>query len=173
VVISRRVGSTFPLSRAGYRDAFRLLHLAVALVASLLLVPQAAAQDAGEERKPPSASCRDCGTVRSIREVRTERQLSRPDIYVTSPQYLDTRPNDPPRIGPVFSLSWGRNEQPQPRIGAVGSPQMQQRFTEITYEVVVLFDDGRYGLFEQDDASNLRVGDRVEIVSKRVERIRP
>jgi len=147
-----------------------------ALSAVLVLAPDTlAAEENGDQRKPQSnatGTCNACGVVRSIREIRTERRMSRPDIYVTSPQYLDTRPNEPPRIGPVISFSWGRDDKTQTRVGAVGSPQMQQRFTEITYEVIVRFDDGRFGSIEQEDASDLRVGDRVRVVDKRVERLK-
>lgn len=147
-----------------------------ALSAVLVLAPDTtAAEEDRDQRKSQSIAaggCSDCGVVRTIREIRTERRNSRPDIYVTSPQYLDTRPNDPPRIGPVISLSWGRNDQTQARIGAVGSAEMQQRFTEITYEVIVRFDDGRFGSIEQDDASDLRVGDRVMVADKKVARLK-
>jgi uncharacterized OB-fold protein len=47
---------------------------------------------------------------------------------------------------------------------------MQQRFVEITYEMTVRFDDGRYGLIEQADPGDLRVGDRVRLVKGRLER---
>jgi hypothetical protein len=114
--------------------------------------------------------CRNCGVVRSIREIRNQRQFSRPDIYVTSPQYLDTRPQDPPQIGPVISFSWGAGETPQTKIGAIGSPSMQQRFVELSYEVGVRFEDGRFGLIEQDDIGDISMGDRVQVIDRRVER---
>lgn len=167
-----------PLAGLEYgTTAAGLLHLIAALFALMLLSPDlAAAEEEGGKRKPDNTAltgtCRDCGVVRSIREIRTERQASRPDTYVTSQQYLATRQNTPPSIGPVFTLSWGRNEQPQTHIGAVGSPEMQQRFLEITYEVTVRFDDGRYGLIEQDDVGELRIGDRIQVINKRVERLK-
>lgn len=153
----------------------RLLQLLAALVMVATLGQETvrAEEEAPDARKPTTASgtCRDCGVVRSIREVRTERTRSRPDIYTTSPQYLDTRPNDPPRIGPVFTLSWGKGEKPSPHVGAVGSAEMQQRYTEVTYEFIVRFDDGRFGLIEQDTTGDLQAGDRVQVVDKRVERL--
>jgi hypothetical protein len=154
-----------------------LLPFLAALFALVLLAPDpVAAEEEGGKRKLDNSSltgtCRDCGVLRSIREIRTERQISRPDVYVTSQQYLETRQNTPPSIGPVFTLSWGRNEQPQTHVGAVGSPEMQQRFLEIIYEVTVRFDDGRYGLIEQDDVGDLRIGDRIQVVNKRVVRLK-
>jgi len=35
----------------------------------------------------------------------------------------------------------------------------------------VRFDDGRFGLIEQDDVNGLRNGDRVLVVNKRVEKV--
>jgi len=67
-------------------------------------------------------------------------------------------------------LSWGGNAQTEARVGAVGSPEMQQRFIELSYEITVRFDDGRYGLIEQADPGDLRVGDRVRLVKGRLER---
>jgi hypothetical protein len=161
---------------AGGGAASRPLHLVAALFALVLLAPNAPGAEEGEQRNPDASAagnCRDCGVIRSIREIRTERQLSRPDIYVTSPQYLATRQDEPPRIGPVLSFSWGsRNEPTTTRIGAVGSPQMQQRFIDLSYEITVRFNDGRYALIEQDDVGNLRIGDRVQVADRRVVRVK-
>ena len=147
----------------------------MASFASLLwLSDTLAAEDVSAQPKPQtsaSATCRDCGVVRSIREIRTERKAPRQDTYVSSQQYLQSRPFDQqPLVGPAISFSWGGNTETQPRVGAVGSPEMQQRFVEITYEMTVRFDDGRYGLIEQADPGDLRVGDRVRLVKGRLER---
>ena len=148
----------------------------VALVALVLLAAQVPAADGNGQNDNAdtgvASKCRDCGVLRSIREIRTERELRRPDIYVTSPQYLATRQDDPPRIGPVLSFSWGeRNEQTQTRVGALGSPRMPLRFVDISYECLVKFDDGRSALIEQDDVANLRIGDRVQMMDKMVVRV--
>jgi len=146
-----------------------LLFAQQALPADEPPLPPAPPQEQVRPATRPRQACTDCGTVRSIREIRTERLNARPDIYVTSPQYLDTRPYDPPVIGPALSLTWRKGEQPQPRIGAIGSPNDPVRFIDITYEVLVHFEDARFALIEQDDASNLRVGDRVRVINRRVE----
>ena len=49
---------------------------------------------------------------------------------------------------------------------------MQQHFIDISYELTVKFDDGRYALIEQDDVGNLGIGDRVRVVDKRVVRMK-
>jgi hypothetical protein len=133
-----------------------------------------AAEDANAQPKPQrsaTATCRDCGVVRTIREIRTERKTSRQDTYVSSQEYLQSRPFDQqPLVGPAISFSWGGKTETQARVGAVGSPEMQQRFVEISYEITVRFDDGRYGLIEQSDQGDLRVGDRVRLVKGTLER---
>jgi len=148
--------------------------LGAALFAVSPWVSDAFASEESRESKPQAGAatpCRDCGVVRSIREIRTERKSLPPDTYVSSPQYLQTRPFDQqPLVGPAISFSWGGGAQTQTRVGAVGSPEMQQRFIELSYEITVRFDDGRYGLIEQADADELRVGDRVKVVKGLVQR---
>jgi hypothetical protein len=148
----------------------------VAVLAWTLPAGAAAAADQGAQPTPtpqaaPPVTCRDCGVLRSVREVRTERKGRAPDVYVTSPQYQDARPFDQPVIGPAITFSWGGGTPTQPKIGAVGSPEMQQRLIEISYEITIRFDDGRFGLFDQDSADGLRPGDRVRVVKGRVERM--
>jgi hypothetical protein len=161
--------------RGGTQAPARVAHLVTASLAVLLWASDAlAAEDASAQPKPQTSAtttCRDCGVVRSIREIRTERKASRQDTYVNSQQYLQSRPFDQqPLVGPAISLSWGGGSQTQATVGAVGSPEMQQRFIEISYEMTVRFDDGRYGLIEQADPGDLRVGDRVKLVKGRLER---
>ncbi|HTO45522.1 MAG TPA: hypothetical protein VML56_15715 [Burkholderiales bacterium] len=160
---------------AGQHCPVAWLAAAAALAAFAWSLPAVAA-DAGQatQATPQSATpvtCPDCGVLRSVREVRTERKGRVPDVYVTSPQYQDARPFDKPLIGPAISLSWGAGSSTQPKIGAVGSPEMQQRLIDISYEITIRFDDGRFGLFDQDNADGLRPGDRVRVVKGRVERI--
>jgi hypothetical protein len=149
--------------------------VAASLCAALLWPPAAVAADDAPAQPTPQTSvtgtCRDCGVVRSIREIRTERKTSQEDTYVSSPQYLQARPFDQqPLVGPAITFSWGGNNQTQARVGAVGSPEMQQRFIDISYEITVRFDDGRYGLIEQQDQNDLRPGDRVKVVKGLVQR---
>jgi len=157
---------------AGRHRPVAWLAAAAALAAFAWSLPAVAA-DAGQAtpQAAPPVTCPDCGVLRSVREVRTERKGRVPDVYVTSPQYQDARPFDKPLIGPAISLSWGAGSSTQPKIGAVGSPEMQQRLIDISYEITIRFDDGRFGLFDQDNADGLRPGDRVRVVKGRVERI--
>jgi hypothetical protein len=139
-----------------------------------VLCAQAADEPSQSPRRPlagVTTSCLDCGVVRAIREVRTEREAARPDAYVSSPQYRDTLPSDLPRIGPAISFSWGGGEPPHTQIGAVGTPEMRHRYIDVTYEITVRFDDGRFGLIEQDNADDLHTGDRVIVINKKVQKV--
>jgi len=160
---------------AGQHCPVAWLAAATALAAFAWSLPAVAADaEQATQATPQSATpvtCPNCGVLRSVREVRTERKGRVPDVYVTSPQYQDARPFDKPLIGPAISLSWGAGSSTQPKIGAVGSPEMQQRLIDISYEITIRFDDGRFGLFDQDNADGLRPGDRVRVVKGRVERI--
>ena len=70
-----------------------------------------------------TSTCRDCGVVRSIREIRTERKASRQDTYVSSQQYLQSRPFDQqPLVGPAISFSWGGETPDAGRCGSGGQP---------------------------------------------------
>ena len=115
-------------------------------------------------------TCIHCGVVRSIRTLERERGAQR-DVpsYMTSSQYLDTRRYSQPYVGPVVGMTFGPGESTKSFVGAAGSPSMRQRILDITYEVTVRYDDGRYGLIEQSDVDRLRVGERVQVIDNRVE----
>ena len=91
--------------------------LAAAALAAFAWSLPAVAADAGQAtpQSAPPVTCPDCGVLRSVREVRTERKGRVPDVYVTSPQYQDARPFDKPLIGPAISLSWGAGSSTHPR----------------------------------------------------------
>jgi hypothetical protein len=108
--------------------------------------------------------------IRSIREVTREKKSSRElPAYVASPQYLDTRSYSPPMVGPVVGLSFGRGGESRSHVGAVGSPEMQAQLKQMVYEVIVRFDDGRYGLYELTDLQSFRVDDRVRVRNNELE----
>lgn len=123
--------------------------------------------------RPPAvapAGCRDCGIVRSIRNVERDR-ASRGGVstYMTSDQYLDGRRYSEPVVGPVFGMTFGEVQETRAFVGAAGSSTMRQQVLEIYAQITVRFDDGRHGQFEQDNAAGIRVGDRVIVVNDKVE----
>jgi len=113
--------------------------------------------------------CRDCGVVRAVRALERERPATREvPTYMTSDQYLNNREYSEPMVGPVFGMSFGKGQTTKSFVGAAGNETIRRRILEIFYEVTVRFDDGRFGLFEQEDSGGLRVGDRVKVVDNKV-----
>jgi len=102
--------------------------------------------------------CRECGVVTSIRELQREREAAR-----TVTERL-------PPVGPVFSFSFG-GDAPAKHVfvGAVGNQEMRDSLVEISYEVTVRFNDGRYRVLETRDGVDLRVGDAVKVVNNKIE----
>jgi hypothetical protein len=134
------------------------------------LRPPAITDFAREPRAPvarelPSAKCENCAVIRSIREIERTRPAPTLQGYIASPQYRDTRTYSEPRVGPVVGFTFGP-QRGGVFFGAAGSPEMQA-LKQNSYEVVVRFDDGRYALYEQDDVSDLRVGDKVRVIDNR------
>ena len=134
--------------------------------------PMPAADTAAQPAKAraPSAGCADCAVIRAIRTVERERSAQREmPSYMTSSQYLDTRRYSQPYVGPVVGMTFGPGQSTKSFVGAAGSSTMRQRLLEITYEITLRFDDGRYGVIEQSDLGVLREGDRVRVVDNHVE----
>ena len=113
------------------------------------------------QQKPDSgaAQCGECGMISGIRELQRERESAR-----TLSERL-------PPVGPVFSFSFGGGDTPSNDIfvGAVGNKEMRDRLVEISYEVTVRFNDGRYRVMETRDGADLRVGDPVKVVNNKIE----
>jgi hypothetical protein len=162
-------------SNAWERFSLIVVRSSMLLACSALAPSVRAADEPPNEPRQPLAGvtskCADCAVIRAIRELRTEREVQRPDLYTSSPQYRDTMPADLPRIGPAISMTWSHGERPRTQVGAIGTPEMKHRYIEITYEVSLRFDDGRFGLIEQDDIGDLRTGDRVIVIKRRVEKL--
>jgi len=112
----------------------------------------------GGAGNPGTSQCRECGVVASIRELQREREAAR-----TYAERL-------PPVGPVFSFSFG-GEAPAKHffVGAVGNQEMRDSLVEISYEVAVRFNDGRYRVLETRDGADLRVGDPVKVVNNKIE----
>ena len=137
-------------------------------------VPSLPADAAGTAASRPAAGaksgCTDCAVIRTIRPLERERATRREmPSYMTSPQYLDTRRYSEPYVGPVLGITFGPGQETKTFVGAAGSPAMRQRILQISYEVLLRYDDGRSGLIEIEDASSFRVGDRVKVVNNQLE----
>lgn len=104
------------------------------------------------------SQCLECGVIAAIRELQREREAAR------------TLTEGLPPVGPVFSFSFG-GDAPSKHffVGAVGNKEMRDSLVEISYEVTVRFNDGRYRVVETRDGVDLRVGDPVKVVSNKIE----
>jgi len=134
--------------------------------------PQAPANPKSD--KSPSnvtATCVNCAVIRSIRTVERERTTPRRiPTYVNSAQYQNTiNAGGPPLVGPVVGFTFGPGSSTQGFVGAAGSPAMRERLMQISYEVILRFDDGRFGLLELDDVGDFRANDHVRVVNNMLE----
>jgi hypothetical protein len=102
-------------------------------------------------------SCKECGVVTSVREIQTERASA-----ATITESL-------PPVGPVFGFTFGGDQPTRAFVGAVGDEQMRQRLTEISYEVIVRYNDGRYGVVETRYGADLRIGDPVKVIQNQIQ----
>ena len=118
-----------------------------------------------------TGNCVNCAVIRSIRTVERERATPRQvPSYINSSQYQNTvTAGGPPLVGPVVGFTFGPGSSSQGFVGAAGSPAMRERLMQISYEVILLFDDGRFGLLELDDVGDFRANDRVRVVNNMLE----
>jgi hypothetical protein len=150
--------------------------LAAALAAEDLSVPPPLPADAPSTSSPPAkrqpapkGTCPNCGVIRSIKQTEQERRGDEMPSYISSPQYLEQRDFSKPIVGPVLGITFGKGQTTQTFVGAAGSETMRRRILQITYEVAVGFDDGRFGLIELQDIDNFRIGDRVRVDGSHLE----
>jgi outer membrane lipoprotein SlyB len=147
------------------------------LLACLVAAAQAQPIRIPDLREPPRATvkpgepCGRCGTIRSIREARVQRPVTVPKVFQNDP--IDHGPGSTVIVGAVVALPLGGGGTEKPFVGGVGTPEMRERFTETTYEVVVQLDDGGYTLVQRADGASFRVGDRVRVMGTQLELLAP
>ncbi|HSD61318.1 MAG TPA: hypothetical protein VLC55_10740 [Burkholderiales bacterium] len=137
-----------------------------------LALAGAVAAPAGVGAQPAADGCPGCGTVRSVREV--DRELRPPSSTGAPASYAG--PGDfPGGLGDSQPIGWvalarysGEGGLSKGYVGAVGSPEMRERLTEKSYEIVVKLDNGRYQLVQEDQPPQWQAGDRVKIVMGRL-----
>ena len=104
-------------------------------------------------------ACDRCGVVRSIREIQSERgrpartSIAGPASDLDSPNY----------VGAVIALPTNSYEGGKPYVGGVGTPEMQARFAQTSYEIIVRLDSGGFVTLQRQDGGSYRVGDRVRV----------
>jgi hypothetical protein len=104
-------------------------------------------------------TCLVCGEVRGVREVsgvRNQEKISEP---VGTRSGLDT----PPVVGTVAQFHFGAEKGERWSFGAAGTPEVQSRLGESTYEVTVVMDSGERHTLQRRDGNRFRVGQRVAL----------
>jgi hypothetical protein len=121
----------------------------------------------------PGEACLKCGVVRSIREVQVGRPVTVPEGFRTNPR--DQAPGSDIYVGAVVSLplSDAKENPGRPFVGGVGTPEMRERFSESTYEIIIRLDEGGFTQVTRRDGATYRVGDRVRVSGTQLELIAP
>ena len=106
-------------------------------------------------------TCLVCGEVRSIREVNAGGSSPRAAPATPgSPQGLDTGPV----VGTVAQFHFGPGGRSENwTFGAAGTPEMQARLGETTYEITVAMDVGERRTLQRRDGNRFHVGQRVAL----------
>jgi len=104
-------------------------------------------------------TCLVCGEVRSIREVHDAGTGAAARTTPGSPQGLDTGPV----VGTVAEFRFDRGRAEGWTFGAAGTPEMQARLGETTYEVTVAMDVGESRTLRTREAHRFHIGQRVAL----------
>ena len=104
-------------------------------------------------------TCLVCGEIRSIREVHDRGTEATARTTPGSPQGLDTGPV----VGTVAQFHFGGGKAESWAFGAAGTPEMQARLGETTYEVTVAMDVGERRVLQRHDGNRFHVGQRVAL----------
>lgn len=111
-------------------------------------------------REPPrTATCRVCGEITSIREVRSDASVP----GQAGPGRGSGRGGDWAVVGAVVLVPIGPGPKEEPYVGGVGTPEMTERFGAGTYEISVRMDGGERQVLRDRDGARYRVGDRVTV----------
>ena len=149
--------STFFISGS----AMRIKHIAFAVIFGVLSVAPASGQEPDVPAQPTEGTaCAQCGVIYDIKTITTES----PGAKTQDPQQAAESP-----VGPFIKIPLTSNPNAQAEIGAYGSKEWRKQHEETTYQVIVRYDDGRYTMVETNDASGLRLGQRVRIDQNRIE----
>lgn len=145
-----------------------LCFVVVAAWAQGVIIPDLRNPALYREPAKSAAACRVCGEIRSIREVQTEA----PSAVAPNPaRSTANNPNDWALVGAAVYLPTGTGTRESPQIGAVGTPEMVERFGANTYEITIRMDDGERKVLQRRDGTLFRVGDRVTVSAGMMERL--
>jgi len=109
-------------------------------------------------------TCTVCGEVRAVREISTAKPA--PASTPRAPAAPSTVPalDADPLVGAVVRFEFYDRRNPEGwHLGAAGTPEMQSRLGETTYEVTVVMDGGESRTLRRRDGYRFRVGQRVAL----------
>jgi len=110
----------------------------------------------------PGETCDNCGVIRSIREVQSQRPVPVPKPI--QGEATDRGMSSGVLVGAVVALPTGEGSSgSRPYVGGVGTPEMRERFTETTYEIIIRLDNGNFTMVQRSDGASFNVGDRVRV----------
>jgi len=147
--------------RPGLRPviAGAMLLLAAAGWAQNVLIPDL--RDPALYRDPArTASCRVCGEVTSIREVRVDPSIpgaldpGRNPIKSTQGQLV---------AGAVILVPFGPGGEERPYVGGIGTQEMAERMGTSSYEIAIRMDTGERRVVQRRDGGSYYIGQRVTL----------
>jgi len=100
--------------------------------------------------------------------MQTQRPVDVPQVFQN--QQIDSGMGGTIYTGAVVYLPLGKGAD-KPYVGGVGTPEMRERFSQTSYEVVVQLDSGGPISVQRDDGASFRVGDRVRVRGNQLELI--
>ena len=145
-----------------------LLWLAAAAGAQPIKIPDFRDSPRAAPVPQPGEKCEQCGVIRSIREMQSQRPVDVPQVFQN--QQIDSGVGGTIYTGAVVYLPLGKGAD-KPFVGGVGTPEMRERFSQTSYEVVVQLDSGGTISIQRDDGASFRVGDRVRVRGNQLELI--
>jgi hypothetical protein len=107
-------------------------------------------------------TCLVCGEIRSIREV---NERGKADVETRTPAAPGTSAglDTAPVVGTVAQFRFERGKSEGWTFGAAGTPEMQARLGETSYEITVAMDDGERRTIQRRDGNRFQVGQRVAL----------
>lgn len=110
----------------------------------------------------PGEDCNNCGVITAIREVQSQRPVAVPEVFRNDTVMFRDGPSTPTRVGAVIALPMNETGDGA-YVGGVGTPEMQERFSQSNYEITIRLDNGAYTVAQRRDSGRFRVGDRVRV----------
>ena len=115
----------------------------------------------------PEGRCDDCGVVLSVREIHRRREAS--------VERTGTPLGGSDRVigAVIVVMPFGPGSaEAKPVVGAVGTPDMQERMGELSYEVTLRMSDGSLRRFERREGRQYTAGDYVRVSDGRWQLLR-